>query len=140
MSDFANKCLTSQITLSTHLNHPHTPYWPPPPHKKTAHCHGLNTSHKLSLPNRPSKTSHLLKVHTFHKQATLYKEFFFSGQFTDAEFCIFVGYVVQGSNGEYAYMKAEEKIALVQKVRELAPKDKLILAGSGCEGECCSDL
>ncbi|CAH3185308.1 unnamed protein product [Porites evermanni] len=45
----------------------------------------------------------------------------------------FRGYVVQGSNGEYAYMKAEEKIALVQKVRELAPKDKLILAGSGCE-------
>ena len=60
---------------------------------------------------------------------------FISGQFTDAEFCIFVGYVVQGSNGEYAYMKAEEKIALVQKVRELATKDKLILAGSGCEGE-----
>lgn len=53
-------------------------------------------------------------------------------------FCL--GYVVQGSNGEYAYMKVEEKIALVQKVRELAPKDKLILAGSGCEGECCSDL
>jgi len=45
----------------------------------------------------------------------------------------FRGYVVQGSNGEYAYMRAEEKIDLVRKVRELAPKDKLILAGSGCE-------
>ena len=45
------------------------------------------------------------------------------------------GYVVQGSNGEYAYMRAEEKIDLVRKVRELAPKEKLILAGSGCEGE-----
>ena len=45
------------------------------------------------------------------------------------------GYVVQGSNGEYAYMRPEEKIDLVRKVRELAPKDKLILAGSGCEGK-----
>lgn len=44
------------------------------------------------------------------------------------------GYVVQGSNGEYAFMRAEEKIDLVRKVRELAPKDKLVLAGSGCEG------
>ena len=32
-------------------------------------------------------------------------------------------------------MRAEEKIDLVQKVRELAPKEKLILAGSGCEGK-----
>lgn len=48
-------------------------------------------------------------------------------------FCV-AGYVVQGSNGEYAYMRAEEKIDLVHKVRELAPKGKLILAGSGCEG------
>ena len=45
------------------------------------------------------------------------------------------GYVVQGSNGEYAYMRPEEKIDLVRKVRELAPKDKLVLAGSGCEGK-----
>ncbi|KAJ7333623.1 4-hydroxy-2-oxoglutarate aldolase, mitochondrial [Desmophyllum pertusum] len=45
----------------------------------------------------------------------------------------FRGYVVQGSNGEYAFMRAEEKIDLVRKVRELAPKDKLVLAGSGCE-------
>ncbi|KAK3739860.1 hypothetical protein QZH41_009110, partial [Actinostola sp. cb2023] len=45
----------------------------------------------------------------------------------------FRGYVVQGSNGEYAYMRPEEKIDLVRKVRQLAPADKLILAGSGCE-------
>ncbi|XP_078358528.1 4-hydroxy-2-oxoglutarate aldolase, mitochondrial-like [Oculina patagonica] len=45
----------------------------------------------------------------------------------------FRGYVVQGSNGEYAFMRPEEKIELVRKVRELAPKDKLVLAGSGCE-------
>lgn len=44
------------------------------------------------------------------------------------------GYVVQGSNGEYPYLRPDEKIDLVQKVRELAPKDKLIIAGSGCEG------
>ena len=46
-----------------------------------------------------------------------------------------VGYVVQGSNGEYAYMRPEEKIDLVRKVRELTPRDKFILAGSGCEGK-----
>lgn len=45
-----------------------------------------------------------------------------------------VGYVVQGSNGEYAYMRPEEKVDLVRKVRQLATADKLILAGSGCEG------
>lgn len=44
------------------------------------------------------------------------------------------GYVVQGSNGEYPYLRPDEKIDLVRKVRELAPKDKLIIAGSGCEG------
>lgn len=32
-------------------------------------------------------------------------------------------------------MRAEEKIDLVRKVRELAPEEKLILAGSGCEGK-----
>ncbi|XP_029197438.2 4-hydroxy-2-oxoglutarate aldolase, mitochondrial-like [Acropora millepora] len=45
----------------------------------------------------------------------------------------FKGYVVQGSNGEYPYLRPDEKIDLVRKVRELAPKDKLIIAGSGCE-------
>jgi dihydrodipicolinate synthase/N-acetylneuraminate lyase len=47
---------------------------------------------------------------------------------------LFQGYVVQGSNGEYAYMRPEEKIELVRTVRRLAPADKIILAGSGCEG------
>ncbi|EDO48740.1 predicted protein [Nematostella vectensis] len=45
----------------------------------------------------------------------------------------FRGYVVQGSNGEYAFMRPDEKIMLLSKVRQLAPKDKLIIAGSGCE-------
>ncbi|CAH1783290.1 unnamed protein product [Owenia fusiformis] len=43
------------------------------------------------------------------------------------------GYVVQGSNGEYTFLTAEERVEMVKKVREMIPKDKLILAGSGCE-------
>ena len=44
------------------------------------------------------------------------------------------GYVVQGSNGEYVSLSYNEKIDMVQFVSENIPKDKLILAGSGCEG------
>lgn len=46
----------------------------------------------------------------------------------------FKGYVVQGSNGEYVFLSNEERIKMVQFVRENTPRDKLILAGSGCEG------
>ena len=46
----------------------------------------------------------------------------------------FKGYVVQGSNGEYVSLSYNEKIDMVQFVSENIPKDKLILAGSGCEG------
>ena len=46
----------------------------------------------------------------------------------------FKGYVVQGSNGEFAYMDPEERIELVKKVREFASKEKLIIAGAACEG------
>ncbi len=45
----------------------------------------------------------------------------------------FRGYVVQGSNGEYAYLDADERVDMVARVRQLAPSDKLIIAGSGCE-------
>jgi len=45
----------------------------------------------------------------------------------------FKGYVVMGSNGEYAYLNTDERIEMVSKVRNLAGKDQLILAGSGCE-------
>ena len=31
-------------------------------------------------------------------------------------------------------MDPEERVELVQKVREFAPKEKLIIAGAGCEG------
>ena len=44
------------------------------------------------------------------------------------------GYVVQGSNGEYVYLSSKERIDMVEFVRKEIPKDKLIIAGSGCEG------
>lgn len=46
----------------------------------------------------------------------------------------FAGYVVQGSNGEYVYLSAEEKIEVIEFVKKEIPKDRLIIAGSGCEG------
>ena len=52
----------------------------------------------------------------------------------------FAGFVVQGSNGEYAYLNPDEKVDMVRNVRELAPKEKLLLAGSGCEGEFRSSV
>ena len=33
-------------------------------------------------------------------------------------------------------MDSEERIELVKKVREFAPKEKLIIAGAACEGDC----
>ncbi|ELT93592.1 hypothetical protein CAPTEDRAFT_21733 [Capitella teleta] len=45
----------------------------------------------------------------------------------------FSGYLVQGSNGEYSYLNYDERVEMVSAVREMAPKDKLVLAGSGCE-------
>ncbi|XP_071481438.1 4-hydroxy-2-oxoglutarate aldolase, mitochondrial-like [Diadema antillarum] len=45
----------------------------------------------------------------------------------------FRGYVVQGSNGEYAYLTKEERVEMVAKAREAVPSDKLVVAGSGCE-------
>lgn len=45
----------------------------------------------------------------------------------------FRGYVVQGSNGEYAFLTSEERVEMVKRVKEMVPKDKLIIAGSGCE-------
>ncbi|XP_072027577.1 4-hydroxy-2-oxoglutarate aldolase, mitochondrial-like [Amphiura filiformis] len=45
----------------------------------------------------------------------------------------FRGFVVLGSNGESVYLSKEEKVETVKKMREMAPKDKIILAGSGCE-------
>ncbi len=43
------------------------------------------------------------------------------------------GLVVLGSNGEFALLSYEEKVAMVRFVREHLPKDKLVIAGTGCE-------
>jgi len=49
--------------------------------------------------------------------------------------CI-AGYVVQGSNGEYVYLRDEERVELVRRVAEMAASGKLIVAGAGCECRC----
>ncbi|KPP61748.1 4-hydroxy-2-oxoglutarate aldolase, mitochondrial precursor-like [Scleropages formosus] len=43
------------------------------------------------------------------------------------------GLVVQGSNGEFPYLTVEERVEVVRRVRQVLPKDKLVMAGSGCE-------
>ncbi|KAG9346146.1 hypothetical protein JZ751_007964 [Albula glossodonta] len=45
----------------------------------------------------------------------------------------FRGLVVQGSNGEYPYLMAEERVEVVRRVREALPQNMLVMAGSGCE-------
>ncbi|KAL7645124.1 UNVERIFIED_CONTAM: hypothetical protein RMT77_003502 [Armadillidium vulgare] len=45
----------------------------------------------------------------------------------------FRGYVVEGSTGEYIYLTTEEKIELIRKSRKSIGKDKILIAGSGCE-------
>ncbi|KAI4905148.1 hypothetical protein NFI96_011545, partial [Prochilodus magdalenae] len=45
----------------------------------------------------------------------------------------FRGLVVQGSNGEYPYMTAEERVDIVRRVKLALPQTKLVMAGSGCE-------
>ncbi|XP_073210721.1 4-hydroxy-2-oxoglutarate aldolase, mitochondrial isoform X2 [Lepidochelys kempii] len=45
----------------------------------------------------------------------------------------FRGFVVQGSSGECPYLTPQERLAVVSRVRQAVPKDKLLLAGSGCE-------
>lgn len=43
------------------------------------------------------------------------------------------GYVVGGSNGEFATQTIEERVKVVEAVREGMPSDRLLLAGSGME-------
>lgn len=45
------------------------------------------------------------------------------------------GFVVQGSNGEFPFLTSSERLEVVSRVRQAMPKDKLLLAGSGCECE-----
>ncbi len=43
------------------------------------------------------------------------------------------GYLVLGSNGELIMLTHEEKIRVMQAARETIPREKLMLAGTGCE-------
>ncbi|XP_023785488.1 4-hydroxy-2-oxoglutarate aldolase, mitochondrial [Cyanistes caeruleus] len=45
----------------------------------------------------------------------------------------FRGLVVLGSNGEYPYLASRERVEVVSCVRRALPRDRLLLAGSGCE-------
>ncbi|NWV12207.1 HOGA1 protein, partial [Ptilonorhynchus violaceus] len=45
----------------------------------------------------------------------------------------FRGLVVLGSNGEYPYLAPHERVEVVRCVRQALPRDRLLLAGSGCE-------
>ncbi|XP_030342694.1 4-hydroxy-2-oxoglutarate aldolase, mitochondrial [Strigops habroptila] len=45
----------------------------------------------------------------------------------------FRGLVVMGSNGEYPYLAPQERLEVVSCVRRALPRDRLLLAGSGCE-------
>ncbi|XP_061435251.1 4-hydroxy-2-oxoglutarate aldolase, mitochondrial [Lethenteron reissneri] len=46
----------------------------------------------------------------------------------------FRGLVVHGSNGEPVLLRHEERTRVLATVRARVPRDRLILAGSGCEG------
>ncbi|PIK61928.1 putative 4-hydroxy-2-oxoglutarate aldolase, mitochondrial isoform X1 [Apostichopus japonicus] len=50
----------------------------------------------------------------------------------------FRGLTVHGSNGEYTFLTTDERIDMVKKVRSWLPKDKLIIAGAGCESTRCT--
>jgi len=43
------------------------------------------------------------------------------------------GLVVLGSNGEFALLSEHEKITLVERVRRDLPREKRVIAGTGCE-------
>ncbi|KFW66552.1 hypothetical protein AS28_07214, partial [Pygoscelis adeliae] len=45
----------------------------------------------------------------------------------------FRGLVMLGSNGEYPYLAPHERLQMVSCVRRALPRDRLLLAGSGCE-------
>jgi 4-hydroxy-2-oxoglutarate aldolase len=43
------------------------------------------------------------------------------------------GYLILGSNGEFVYLEEEEKIKVLQTVRENIPRAMKMIAGTGCE-------
>lgn len=44
------------------------------------------------------------------------------------------GYVVGGSNGEYAYQSTDERVEAIRVAREVIPPERLLIAGSALEG------
>lgn len=40
---------------------------------------------------------------------------------------------MQGSNGEYVYLREDERVELVRQAAQMAAPDKIIIAGAGCE-------
>ncbi|XP_048362265.1 4-hydroxy-2-oxoglutarate aldolase, mitochondrial [Sphaerodactylus townsendi] len=45
----------------------------------------------------------------------------------------FRGFVAQGSTGEAPYLTQQERLEVVRRLRQAVSKEKLLLAGSGCE-------
>jgi 4-hydroxy-2-oxoglutarate aldolase len=43
------------------------------------------------------------------------------------------GYLILGSNSEFVYLTEEEKIRVLEIAREHIPRDKVMIAGTGCE-------
>src|SRR5512143_3046283 len=43
------------------------------------------------------------------------------------------GYVVGGSNGEFVFLTLDERVEVVRHARQVAPRDRLVIAGSGME-------
>lgn len=43
------------------------------------------------------------------------------------------GLVVLGTNGEFAYLNEQEKLDVLRTARQAMPRDKLLIAGTGCE-------
>jgi len=46
------------------------------------------------------------------------------------------GYVLGGSNGEFTSLSVEERLEVVKLARQLTPKDRLLIAGSGRKKQC----
>jgi len=46
------------------------------------------------------------------------------------------GFLVHGSNGEFAYLTAKERVEVIRVVKEEVGEGQLVLAGSGCESTC----
>ncbi len=44
------------------------------------------------------------------------------------------GYVVLGSNGEFVFLSEQEKLQTLEAARAVIPPDKLLVAGTGCQG------